>query len=434
MDRSLALALVLLTAPGCSFDSTGQSGAPDASGATGGTGAVTDASATTDATTGSATTNDVTTSAATMSGSTSDTTEPGTSGSTGVPASCGDGKIDPLEECDLGRMNGPGKTCKSDCTSNVCGDGDVGPGESCDDGNLADGDGCSMQCAPESCGNSKVDAGEQCDDGNTMNEDGCTNACTLPICGDMFVQAGEQCDVGGESAACDADCTGVVCGDGTLNTSAGEACDDGNMTDTDACVSCQPAACGDGFVQAGVETCDDKNTNNGDGCSATCQAEPLRVFVSSTTYKGDLGGLTGADDTCQGIAEKTGLGGTWMAWLSDDTVGPADRFITKGGNRPYVLLNMMKIADDWADLVDGSLDTQLNRTEMNTAGAGSNSVWTNTGVDGHPSSTMNTCVKWTDGTGSPNGNYGERNQSDMRWTNKGANSCSNTFHIYCFEQ
>jgi cysteine-rich repeat protein len=59
------------------------------------------------------------------------------------------------------------------------------------------------------------------------------------------------------------------CGNGRVE--AGEECDDGNQSDTDACLStCKWATCGDGHVRAGVEDCDDGNTIDGDGCSSTC--------------------------------------------------------------------------------------------------------------------------------------------------------------------
>jgi cysteine-rich repeat protein len=48
--------------------------------------------------------------------------------------------------------------------------------------------------------------------------------------------AGEQCDDGGTTAACDADCTTNVCGDGFFNFIT-EQCDDGNMNDGDGCSS-----------------------------------------------------------------------------------------------------------------------------------------------------------------------------------------------------
>jgi cysteine-rich repeat protein len=49
------------------------------------------------------------------------------------------------------------------------------------------------------CGDGAVDPGEQCDDGDMDSTDGCTSKCKLPACGDGFLQkaAGEQCDDGG---------------------------------------------------------------------------------------------------------------------------------------------------------------------------------------------------------------------------------------------
>jgi cysteine-rich repeat protein len=74
---------------------------------------------------------------------------------TGVPACridrlscwrCGNGRIDPGEECDRGDLNGAdGIGCASTCVHR-CGDGAVQSGEECDDGNSVDGDGCSAAC------------------------------------------------------------------------------------------------------------------------------------------------------------------------------------------------------------------------------------------------------------------------------------------------
>jgi hypothetical protein len=56
-----------------------------------------------------------------------------------------------------------------------------------------------------------------------------------PTCGDGVVDPGEDCDDKGESATCNADCTKSMCGDGILNTTAGEACD--TVFDTTVCAS-----------------------------------------------------------------------------------------------------------------------------------------------------------------------------------------------------
>lgn len=60
----------------------------------------------------------------------------------------------------------------------------------------------------------------------------------------------------------------VSCGDGMIDP--GETCDDGNPFAYDACVECQPAACGDGFLQIGVEECDDGNLVSADPCDGAC--------------------------------------------------------------------------------------------------------------------------------------------------------------------
>ncbi len=56
--------------------------------------------------------------------------------STGSPPApfCGDGTIDPGEDCDDGQDNGLDRACLPDCNLNVCGDGNLGPDEFCDDG------------------------------------------------------------------------------------------------------------------------------------------------------------------------------------------------------------------------------------------------------------------------------------------------------------
>jgi MYXO-CTERM domain-containing protein len=81
-----------------------------------------------------------------------------------------------------------------------------------------------------------------------------------------------------------------TCGNGLVENE--EACDDGlGNSDTGSCLTtCEAAACGDGFVQDGVEECDDGNVDAGDGCAADCTEE---VAADSS---GTDGG-TAVDDT-----------------------------------------------------------------------------------------------------------------------------------------
>ncbi len=211
---------------------------------------------------------------------------------------CGNAVLDPGEECDKDAMNGvslcrdlgyQGKavSCRSDCHYDLseciipCGNGVIDEGELCDDGNNDTSDSCPSgpngSCRPASCGDGFVWLGhEQCDDGNRLDGDSCDSDCSLPGCGNGVVEGDEECDEGGvDTKNCDSDCTSPHCGDGHVNQVAGERCDDGNQSNTDACPdgengSCQPAVCGDGFVWSGHEQCDDGNSANDDDCTTEC--------------------------------------------------------------------------------------------------------------------------------------------------------------------
>lgn len=75
------------------------------------------------------------------------------------------------------------------------------------------------------------------------------------------------------SGACTLQCKPAACGDGF--TQAGvEQCDLGAMNaDTGACtVACKAAICGDGLLQAGVEECDLAAMNSNAGiCTLACK-------------------------------------------------------------------------------------------------------------------------------------------------------------------
>ncbi|PCC74807.1 hypothetical protein SAMN02745121_06013 [Nannocystis exedens] len=106
-------------------------------------------------------------------------------GSTGEPAPlpCGNGKIDPPEQCDQGEANGDDRECTSACRWNICGDGLVEAGdELCDDGKAKNGTygHCDKYCDKfaEHCGDGKVQTGdgEVCDDPDPKY--GCLPDCT----------------------------------------------------------------------------------------------------------------------------------------------------------------------------------------------------------------------------------------------------------------
>lgn len=167
-----------------------------------------------------------------------------------------------------------------------------------------------------------------------------------------------------------------------------------------------------------------------------------RVFVTSTTYNGNLGGLSGADAKCQARANAVNLGGTWKAWITDySNVDAASRL--NHSTVPYQLLNGTVIANNWADLTDQTLMKPIEITEYGTVVDRPNpynssfwDVWTNTWTSGHIWDSATTCDNWTSSSETKFGIGGSSYQSDYGWTIV-ANSnhkCNTLARLYCFEQ
>lgn len=103
------------------------------------------------------------------------------------------------------------------------------------------------QSTAAGCGNGRVESGEACDDGNINDRDACTNACALASCGDQILRT-----------------------DLAAGTEGHELCDDGDLDDLFCTRFCQPPRCGDGIVLEGREDCDDGNLLNTDACLNSC--------------------------------------------------------------------------------------------------------------------------------------------------------------------
>lgn len=164
------------------------------------------------------------------------------------------------------------------------------------------------------------------------------------------------------------------------------------------------------------------------GVSATGTPSPHRVFASSLTYTGNLGGLSGADSKCQALAVAQSLGGTWKALLSDSSTNVKDRIAISA---QVELLDGTVIANDFADMWDGSITNSLNRDETNAAIGGAADIWT--GADEFGGSDANHCNNWTNGTNSYDGNRGRTNTTSASWINRSSAGCSATNRIYCID-
>lgn len=227
---------------------------------------------------------------------------------------CGDDVQDTGESCDDGN-NQSEDGCNADCSAvEFCGDGirQVGLSEQCDDGSAnsdEDPDACRSDCTVPTCGDGVTDPSnsEECDDGNDDDGDGCSNQCT--ICGNGVISGDEECDDGIDNSdltpdACRENCTEPVCGDGVIDPSNSEVCDDNNTNPNDLCTDvCQIARCGDGAVCTdpilcatgpgnGIEQCDD-----GDGANSDTEPNACRTDCS-TPVCGD--GVTDSGESCDG--------------------------------------------------------------------------------------------------------------------------------------
>jgi hypothetical protein len=170
-------------------------------------------------------------------------------------------------------------------------------------------------------------------------------------------------------------------------------------------------------------------------CGYTCDGVLAKtVFVSSSTQAGNLGGLAGGDAICQGLADAASLGGTYMAWLSDSTASPATRFTPWNG--PYERVDGVRVADNWADLLDGSLAATISINENGATAIG----YVQTGTDPAGLGVYTTpgpyCQDWTSDAGAAVSTImrGYSGEAGVNWTNAGIAGCANVIRIYCFEQ
>jgi cysteine-rich repeat protein len=149
---------------------------------------------------------------------------------------------------------------------------------------------------------------EECDDGNRSNTDACLNTCVDATCGDAFIRAGV------------------------------EECDDGNRSNTDACLNtCVGASCGDAFVWTGEEACDDGNRINTDACLTTCEAASCGDgFVRTGVEQCDDGNVVNGD-WCSRVCAKECPGGGRIWAENGNCYYAVDRDVSWAGARTNCL-------------------------------------------------------------------------------------------------
>ena len=169
----------------------------------------------------------------------------------------------------------------------------------------------------------------------------------------------------------------------------------------------------------------------GGGSSSGCTVKK-RVFITSTTYDGNLGGAAGADSKCQVRADAASLGGTWKAIISENTINQYAR---------------ARIGYDWDILVDILGRSVIASTKIWTGATGeavlnvpievdefgnfvtTNGTWTSTRNDGGALGAN--CSNWTSTSG--NGVPGIIT-STYQWIGTSQAACTQLKRLYCVEQ
>jgi hypothetical protein len=255
------------------------------------------------------------------------------------------------------------------------------------------------------------------------------------------VDCGGSCSACADTRTCAlaTDCTSGVC---TNTVCQAPSCSDGvrnaNELDVDCAGHCGARSCDANQACGGNADCASNLCTN-----AVC-VQPKRVFVSSAIYSaGEIGNLAGGDAKCQAMASAASLTGTYRAWLSSSSVSAAARMTQ--ASVPYVLVDGTQVGDNFADLLDSTLDNAINRTETGAVPAASEAIcdaateWVHTGTraDGTLYDANNNCTNFTVNTGG--GAFGKFNSLGGSWTiacGGGApvNYCGKRAHIYCIEQ
>lgn len=272
-------------------------------------------------------------------------------------------------------------------------------------------------------------------DGSTTSEE---------ACGDGVIDPGEECDLGADndnSGECTKLCLNAVCGDGFEQP--GEACDEGADNHPSKYNGCTPECslgpfCGDGVTQSPDEECDplDPNPDSSAVC-VSCKWSGKRVFVSSETYDGDLGGLDGADTICQDLASGAGLtsgDATFRAWLSSSDTSAASRL--HHSPEEYILVDGTVVAENWDDLADGAIASAINLDELGGLAVETPRAWTNT-TSSAASRGAADCAGWKSNTQGSKGHVGWVVMTDAEWTQAidfTPAGCIQERRLYCVEQ
>jgi hypothetical protein len=208
-----------------------------------------------------------------------------------------------------------------------------------------------------------------------------------------------------------------------------DASTDGEDATTVSVVDDAATGTGDGAID-GTKDGGSDAPSNPNPCSGTAQCERF-VFVTSITYRGDFVPAN-ADTLCRDRAEASSVGTlhgrAWRAWITTSTENISKRFGVAGA-MPYRRVDGTIVANNYADLTNGTLENAINVDENGNIVTTDLDVWTGTMTNGEYITTN--CTDW--GSTMGNGKVGQADLASNKWTDNKDIPCNDFARLYCFE-
>jgi hypothetical protein len=154
------------------------------------------------------------------------------------------------------------------------------------------------------------------------------------------------------------------------------------------------------------------------------------IFVTSTAFGANLGGLAGGDARCQEHADYAAMvgsipHGTYRALLSDGVTDAVDRIV----DGFFVLPNGTPVAATKGELFNLDLSHAIDMTELRSPYGGV--VWTGSNAQGRA---YDSCNGFTSSFPGNLGGIGRATALDFGWITDGVASCDQDFPLYCVQQ
>jgi hypothetical protein len=159
-----------------------------------------------------------------------------------------------------------------------------------------------------------------------------------------------------------------------------------------------------------------------------------RIFITSQSFSGDLGGIEGADAKCRQAALDAGLVRNYKALISTVSSDAFSRLAIIG---PTYLINAAQEATLVADssLALWSSETSSLLTAINVDQNGTlvtATPWTGTTASGGAGTDF--CNDWQSSSSTDDGGVGSSTNNDSQWVESDFKACDQENSIYCISQ